>query len=506
VKRAIFILFILFFYSCSANRVEVKQVESKKGKKLFLERKYLEFVKKGDYYFQREHLFGWRKAIDYYLEAFKIKKSDELKRKLFLTFVLELLREKQELIIDEKYMELFEKFNFKPESEKEKIILNVLNTRRGSVFIRNKNIKTLEGLKLKTDKRFFDLENSDIDSYFYLLSLKSAFKYKEYVNSFEILSKRFSTSPLFIYLNNFNSKEDIEKEYPNFAEYYVKRAYDLFKRGKSTEALKYFKKSLKLIPDYVKAYIGVASVWFFSYEVFSKAMEYYNSALRYDEKNPSALLGKGVCLQKLKKYDESNVILDKLLKVQALYHGEAYYYKAYNFLYKGDLEEARKQIDLSKLYLPDSGDVNFLSGLINLKIGNLKGAEKDFLRSLEDNSFKRCEPYYYIAKVRFIMRRKKVINYFSKFLNCIEKKRLFLKDKALSFKENKLTNFDSEMELKKFRRKLISFKKSSVFLLKDVINLVKGRRRYLKFRRNFLLEMKRIENLDLNIIKKSTND
>ena len=491
MKKAIFILFILFFYSCSTNRVEVKQVESKKGKKLCVERKYLEFVGKGDYYFQKKNLFSWRQVIDYYYKAFKIKEDNKLMKKVILAFALEIVREKHELIISNKYLKLFGKFNFVPADEKERIILNVLESMKGSVFIRNKKVETLNGLRMKIDKSVFDLENSDIDSCFYLLSLKRAFKHKEYLKSFELLSKRFSTSPLFIYLNNFNTKEDIGKKYPNFAEYCVKKAYFLFKRGKSPEALKYFERALKLIPDYVKAYTGAASVWFFFYEVFSKAMEYYNLALKYDRKNPTALLGKGVCLQKLKKYDESTTVLDNLLMVQALYHGEAYYYKAYNFLYKGDLEEANKQINLSKLYLPDSGDVNFLSGLINLKEGNLRNAEEDFLKSLEDDSFKRCEPYFYIGKIKSILKKKKYGLYFGKFLRCIEKKRLYLRAKALVLVKKNSMDFDKRMELKKLKRKITSFKKTSVFLLKEIMSVINFQRKYIKLKKNVLVEIKK---------------
>ncbi len=186
-----------------------------------------------------------------------------------------------------------------------------------------------------------------------------------------------------MYLNNFNSKIDIEREYPDFSEYYVKKGYEFFRKGRGALSIRYFKKALELIPDYTKALNGIAGVHFFIYENFEKALKFYKHTLKFAPLNPEALLGKAVSLQKIGKYIESNKTLDILLQKQSLLHGEAYYYKAYNFLFMKNIKKAREQIELLKSYLPYSGDVNYLSGLISLKEKKFKKCRKRFFKGAQ---------------------------------------------------------------------------------------------------------------------------
>lgn len=459
----------MFFAFCSKREVKIN-AEKTENK---IDKKYLKLVKIGDSFFNKKHLYGWRRAFGYYLEAYKKKGEKALKRKLFFTLALLMIREKEENILVKKDVYFLVELNFKPESEKEKVIYSLIQLKSKSFMERKNSTKKFDFLKISFNKTIFDLENSDIDAYFYLALLKQNFNYDEYTKNFKILSVKYKNSPLFIYLNNFNYPE-IEKRFPFFAEYFVFKANRLFKTGHSSQALKYFNKAVSLVKDYPRAYIGMASVWFFSYENFLKALDYYKKTLVYDPINPTALLGKAVCFQKLGKYRESDISLDDLLKKQALYHGEAYYYKAYNRFFEKDLLEAKKYVELSKLYIPDSGDLNFLSGLINIKTKEYRKAKKDFLKSLEDSDFKKCEPYYFVGKINFYIKKRGVKSYFKKYILCKKNKLIHLVKAYHSLKKKKNLSFDEKINIKKIKKAILKEKRSSELYLKDIFKILKG--------------------------------
>ncbi len=492
-RYLIFFLSFVFLLSCSKTTVKT---ESKKTTDNF-QAKYFELIKRGDDFFKKKHLYGWIKSFENYRKAYKFKKSNSLKKKLFITLSLLILRKKQESIMsdeEEKYLSLL-KFN--PQTTKYKAIFHLVQKKSGKFLVRNKSMKSIVFSKIEFNKNLFDCENSDLDAYFYLLLLKANFENEKYYDNLKIFSEKFPRSPLFIYLNGFKT-DKIEKRFPNFAEYLVYKGNKLFRRGKSFKALSYFKKAVNLVKNYPRAYIGMASIWFFSYENFTKALFYYEKALEYDPVNPLSLLGKAVSLQKMRRYDESDTVLDFMLKKQFLYHGEAYYYKAYNSFLRKDLINADKNIKLSKLYIPDSGEVNFLSGLINIKKKKYKEAKKDFLIAEKDTEFKKCETKYYIGKINYILFKRKFEKYFESYVLCI-KMRLDDLNKNFNLLNNKESlSFDEKMRLKKIKKKMLRFKKNKLFYLEDIIKMMgkRGNKRIKKASQNLI---KYLKNMGLRI-------
>ncbi len=494
-KKRYFILILSFVFISSCSKTTVK-TESKKPPDNF-QSKYFELIRRGDDFFKKKHLYGWIKAFENYRKAYKFKKSNSLKKKLFITLSLLILRKKQESIMsdeEEKYLGLL-KFN--PQTTKYKAIFHLVQKKSGKFLIRNKSMKSIVFSRIKFDKNLFDCENSDLDAYFYLLLLKANYEYEKYSDNLKMFGEKFPRSPLFIYLNGFKT-DKIEKRFPNFAEFFVYKGNKLFKEGKSFKALNYFKKAVNMVKNYPRAYIGMASVWFFSYENFTKALFYYEKAFEYDPKNPTSLLGKAVSLQKLRRYDESDAVLDLMLKKQFLYHGEAYYYKAYNSFLRKDFINAEKNIKLSKLYIPDSGEVNFLSGLINIRRRKYKEAKKDFLIAEKDTEFKKCETKYYIGKINHLLFKGKFEKYFENYIFCLKEKLENLNKNYNFLKSKGSLSFDEKMRLKKIKRKISSYKKNKLFYLEDIIKMMdkKGNKRIKKASQNLI---KYLKNMGLRI-------
>src|SRR5436190_10076809 len=58
-----------------------------------------EYIKQGDEHFLDFHLYGWRKAENFYKKAFELEQSEAIKKKLLLTQFLIMTRQIDEDIV-----------------------------------------------------------------------------------------------------------------------------------------------------------------------------------------------------------------------------------------------------------------------------------------------------------------------------------------------------------------------------------------------------------------------
>lgn len=415
VLKQVIILVIGFIYltGCIARR---SGFEKKSLQPPFSSQEYQALIHQGDYYFSRMHLYGWRQAEAFYKKAYEMKPSPVLGEKRFLALCLTAIREKHEKIVNPRvYKEIdalaaSEGF---PKTKKQEYLFEIIQHYRTLPVFRKDDQRIAAKEKKQVDASWFDFENSPLDTYLYLYFLNYyTYDTKDYNEEliqllkthhiFELINK-YAMSPLFIYFNYksiANREAEVEEQFPQFAEFLVFKGNRLFSENKLKQASGYYKKALELIPDYTKAINGIGNIYYFTVKDYETAITYYQQTLDLDDSNPVALFGKGVSLHYLGKYQESNQVFDFMLANQEMYHGEAYYYEAYNYYHMKDPVKARELIDQVKPLLPLSGEVFFLSGLLYYNQGKLKEAERDFSDSLYDRQYSHCYPLYYLGLAR----------------------------------------------------------------------------------------------------------
>ncbi len=144
-------------------------------------------------------------------------------------------------------------------------------------------------------------------------------------------------------------------------------------------------KAFEFIPDSPQVLILLASVYF-AIEEFEKGIEFYDRTLAVSPEYRDALLGKAVCLASLKRFDESIVVLERIIALGYWLLGESHYWLAWNLHELGRDREALESIDQAKGRLPMNSELFGLAGTIASGMGELARAEKDFRESLQYNA------------------------------------------------------------------------------------------------------------------------
>jgi tetratricopeptide (TPR) repeat protein len=343
------------------------------------------YVAEADSHSRDLHLYGWRKAEALYTKAYALTGSDAVKKKLLLTRFLILIRQ-----IDEDI----------PYSASDVIIRDLCAGDAyqqalcsiAKWYMDGKNVG-----QIKLDSPMFKGEEPSLDSYLNLLVFDA-------VPRRDAFAVSDIPSPLFLYLNPGKllamDTAEIEKNYPQFAEAYDHIAESLFQKKKYRAARAYFHKAIELIPDYTHSYIGLGNIYFYALEDYETALRYYDTALDSDHSSPGALWGKGLSLHQLGRYQESNAVADQLLIARIsrnqwigdvpdfqYYRGEGNYLKAYNYHLMREPARAREFVDAAKKSLPDSEDINYLSGLMFYLAKDLESARIDFQRVIQRGNY-----------------------------------------------------------------------------------------------------------------------
>ena len=440
--------------------------------------KYQKLVKKGNYYFDKQHLYGWRKSLDYYEQAYLLKKNNKLRDRIYLSLFFIALREREEGILNKKtykYLNILEPFT---KSKKQDYISVMLKDIKENPFLppRGKRIGVLE--KKELDLSLFDINNSAIDFYLYLKLLdyytfdlnkndKKMIEYFKKHNIYSLIKKyTLSFSLPFIY-----QKQSVlrlikgwQEKYTDFAEIMLSYGQRKFRIRKYKEAKVLFKKVLELIPDYTKAINGLANISFFAVSNYSKSLLLYGKALEFDPHNSAALFGKAVSLHYLDKYNESDAVFNKIIKNNNSNLSETYYYKAYNCYLRNEYDIALNILDKAKEINFNMFKAYYLSGLIHYNNKNYEKAEKDFkMSSISPNI--NCKTEYYLGKISIKFKEWKFIRYYYNSIDCLKKniKRLELKIKKVDSMD--LSNDEKKLIKKKLNNRYKKYKNDSEKLI-----------------------------------------
>ena len=334
------------------------------------------------------HLSGWLRAERLYEDEFNIKPTKEIAEKLEKIRFLILIRQIEEDIPDPKADEKIRTLCAEDTYDKRlcEIVKWVQNGKK------NEELKSELFIPVKSDPVF--------ENYLTLFLFQTIPPF----DAFSVLEpfKAIKQTPLFLYMNPrvMASMVPVEfgKSYPDFAEGLVALADQMFETGKYKLSRDFYQKTLDLIPNYTKALSGIGDIYYVL-EDYERALHNYNIVLRYAPSNIAAMYRKGLSLQQLKRYEESNDTIDKMLLLDAIqnklingiftaqyYTGQGYYIKAYNYYLLNNNMKSREFVDLAKKTIPSSFEPNYLSGILFYESNELESARRDFMNSLDGSN------------------------------------------------------------------------------------------------------------------------
>jgi tetratricopeptide (TPR) repeat protein len=225
--------------------------------------------------------------------------------------------------------------------------------------------------------------------------------------------------------------------------------------GRLVTAEQHYLEVYDRIPESPSVLISLANIAF-QMEELESCLEYNEKALALVPAYRDALLGKGMCLGYLGRFQEALGALQRMLELGTYYQGEAHYWTAWNLNELERLDEARRSIDSAKTLLFGQSDVTTLSGLIAYKQGRLDDAERDLRASLSSDPSD-ADAAYYLGKLyadRKDWRNSGV--YFMGAADSFWKKELGLEKKIREIEESTLTPERKERLLIKKKRQMIA--------------------------------------------------
>jgi len=240
-----------------------------------------------------------------------------------------------------------------------------------------------------------------LSSYLYLIFLRlitTRDTTAEYIEAEKQFRQLHGNSNLAVFSRTYTPEEMAEKltSFPDFAEMYMLRGDGYRAKKKYQAALADYQRAVEMMPPLFKARNAMATL-FYSLEDYEQALLHYGKTLEICPLEPAALFGRGLCLSELRRFDESNQALREMIEKQTFYHGEAYYYQAKNCYYRQRPEETRSFITQAASFIPDSPDLNMLSGLLYLDQGRPEQAAVDFREVLEQLP-QHAEAWYFLGQ------------------------------------------------------------------------------------------------------------
>jgi len=207
---------------------------------------------------------------------------------------------------------------------------------------------------------------------------------EKYIAEENEFRRLYGDSNLAVYLRLYTplAMDETLAAFPDFAEMVMLRGDSNSSGKKYQAALADYQRALEIMPVLYKARNAMAAICY-SLEEYEQALLHYGQTLEIFPLEPTALFGRAICLSELRRYDESDRALRAMIEKQAFYHGEANYYLARNSHYRNRPEATRSYLDLAAAYIPDSPEMNMLSGLLYLGQGQPGQAASAFRKVLE---------------------------------------------------------------------------------------------------------------------------
>ena len=140
-----------------------------------------------------------------------------------------------------------------------------------------------------------------------------------------------------------------------------------------------------------------------SWEDWSNALAAFDQALALLPSHPDARLGRVISLSNLDRHDEAIASATELIDAGRWHLGQAFYWRAWNYLSVGNSQAARADADRARTLMVNPA-VFLLSGLIEWRMLRRETAETEFQEALKMD-FGQCEAAYYLGGVRAELRR-----------------------------------------------------------------------------------------------------
>jgi len=159
----------------------------------------------------------------------------------------------------------------------------------GDVYFEQTNYATA----LNYYKKYFEIARVP-DTYYYYKASQCSNNLKDYADAILYLEKYEPSG-----------RED-------FAKKYTETGYAYYMTGYNDDAIKAYQKALDANPTDGAVLRGIANVYYNNLEDYDKALNYFNLALQYDEKNSKDCYYKaGWIYVQQQKYEEAIVVLEK---------------------------------------------------------------------------------------------------------------------------------------------------------------------------------------------------
>jgi tetratricopeptide (TPR) repeat protein len=135
-----------------------------------------------------------------------------------------------------------------------------------------------------------------------------------------------------------------------------------------------------------------------AWEEWAAALESYDSVIALSPNHPEALIGRTISLSRLGRSDEAIETASRVIDGGLWRRGEAYYWRGWNHLVRGDYQAARRDADRAKALMANP-PVFVLSGAIEWRLQRREAAEKEFEQALVMD-LGECEAAFNLGVVR----------------------------------------------------------------------------------------------------------
>jgi tetratricopeptide (TPR) repeat protein len=439
-------------------------------------------VLKGDEFSAQQHLLGWRKAEEFYAKADALGGEPGLKEKLLLIRVLLIARETDEDVPIASIQRSLASSCTSVTNTTGLLLCEFAQRYVAPWAAIDKKPSPGE----KPEIPVFAAVGEALDDYFRILYSRAAGI--ELPDNFELSAwERHKSSPLFVYLNLRKAAmppvEQLENDFPDFAEAYVLTGERRMQSRRYREARAYFNKALELVPDYTRAINGLGNILLFIVEEYAEALRHYERTLKHDRSNSGGLYGKGVVLHSMGMFADSNQVLDQLISGDLTrggrlddsnaryFRGMGRYYQAYNHYKLFQPQEARRLIDLAKKELPWSEQINFLSGVLYFNANEMENARLDLEQVLATGN-SNCEAYNYLGLIYMQKDENRAAQYFLGMCSCVESAIASAKRDIASLSMLDLEPAELNGMKARLTERLLSFRKTSSVMIENAITMM----------------------------------
>lgn len=356
----------------------------------------------GDAEFAKMHWRGWMSAAGLYREALAKQDGPELRQQLFMAYILLFLRETELSYHNGKESWLLLAEELLPSVPAEPYSSYLAMAREKSRYFTFSRGVFVAPKESELGKKSLPRETATALSHYlyliYLDILSSQDKGINYGGEEKEFLRRHGDSNLAVFLRSWTPGEMDEKlaAFPDFAEMYKLRGDGRSSGKKYQLALDDYRRALEAMPVLFKASNAMGTLCY-SLEEYDQALLHFERTLEIVSLEPRALFGRAICLSELRRYDDSDRALCEMIEKQTFYHGEANYYLAKNSYYRQRRQEARSYLDQAAAYIPNSPEMNMLSGLLYLDQGHPGRATVDFRNVLQQQP-EHAEAWYFLGQ------------------------------------------------------------------------------------------------------------